>query len=225
MSVNIQTSNIHLTLSNTAPIDAFVAAEREHHSPHKTVDSQRTIYRSRRLSVARDPAPGVPTLTDFGLAVQDAHAPHAGLIQPLMFRAPEVILRMPWDGRADIWNLGVLMWRLMFNQYLFAGETEGEQLMNMVATLGPPPPEFVLQGRLSVRELYFDDNGVWKGEPITPDPLWESLEGEEAGEFLDFLMGMVRWVPGERKSARELLEHPWLAHDTDGAGWEAGKKE
>lgn len=43
--------------------------------------------------------------------MRDAHRPHAGLIQPLMCRAPEVILRMPWDERADVWNLGVLVSR------------------------------------------------------------------------------------------------------------------
>ena len=107
--LDIQASNILLGLSTAEPIDAFVAAEQDHPSPHKTVNSHRTIYRSRRLSVALDHPPGVPTLTDFGLAVQDAHAPHAGLIQPLLFRSPEVILKMPWDGRADIWNLGVLI--------------------------------------------------------------------------------------------------------------------
>lgn len=47
----------------------------------------------------------------------------------------------------------------MFNQHLFDGETEGEQLRNMVASLGPPPPEFVMQGRLGVREMWFDDDG------------------------------------------------------------------
>lgn len=51
------------------------------------------------------------------------------------------------------------MWQLMFNEHLFDGETEGEQLRNMVAALGPPPKEFVMQGRLGVRELYFDDDG------------------------------------------------------------------
>ena len=96
-------------LSTAEPIHEFVSAEKGHHSAHKTVNPRRTVYRSRRLSVALDRPPGVPTLTDFGLAVQDAHAPHAGLIQPLLFRAPEVILKMPWDGRADIWNLGVLV--------------------------------------------------------------------------------------------------------------------
>lgn len=51
------------------------------------------------------------------------------------------------------------MWQLRFNQHLFDGVTEGEQLRNMIASLGPPPREFVLQGRLGVREVYFDDDG------------------------------------------------------------------
>ncbi|OBT44961.1 CMGC/SRPK protein kinase [Pseudogymnoascus sp. WSF 3629] len=215
---DIQASNILLTLPTSTPIHAFVAAEHSHPSPHKTVNSHRTIYRSRRLSVALDQTPGVPTLTDFGNAVRDANRLHAGLIQPLMCRAPEVILRMPWDGRADVWNLGVLMWQLRFNQHLFDGVTEGEQLRNMIASLGPPPREFVLQGRLGVREVYFDDDGVWKGEPVKPNPIGESLEEKEEEGFLDLLKQMVRWVPEERKSARELLEHPWLAPGTDGLG-------
>lgn len=51
------------------------------------------------------------------------------------------------------------MWQLRFNQHLFDGVTEGEQLRNMIASLGPPPREFVLKGRLGVREVYFDDDG------------------------------------------------------------------
>ncbi|KFX99303.1 hypothetical protein V490_01849 [Pseudogymnoascus sp. VKM F-3557] len=209
---DIQATNILLTLPTTHPLDEFAEVENSHPSAHKTVDDRRTIYRSRRLSLSSpselnsqdsldsiDKPPGVPTLTDFGLAVQDAHAPHAGVIQPLMFRAPEVILRMPWDGRADIWNLGVLMWQLKFDQHLFNGETEGEQLRHMIAALGMPP-------------------SVWKGEQVIPHPLGKSLEGEEEEAFLDLLKGMVRWVPEERKSARELLEHPWLARDSGGKG-------
>lgn len=55
----------------------------------------------------------------------------------------------------------------MFNQHLFDGETEGEQLRNMVASLGPPPREFVMQGRLGVRELYFDDDGESCSFPVS----------------------------------------------------------
>lgn len=61
---------------------------------------------------------------------------------------------------------------------------------------------------------------MWKGEPFKPHPLTQSLEGDESKEFLHFLTGMLRWVPEERKSARELLQHPWLASSTNDGGKE-----
>ena len=38
----------------------------------------------------------------------------------------------------------------------------------------------------------------------------ENLEGEEKIIFLQFLGKMVHWVPEGRKSAKELMEDPWL---------------
>ncbi len=39
-----------------------------------------------------------------------------------------------------------------------------------------------------------------------------SLEDDpEKEQFLDFVRGMLRWVPEERKTAKELLDDPWLA--------------
>mgnify|MGYP001574531387 CR=1 FL=1 len=38
----------------------------------------------------------------------------------------------------------------------------------------------------------------------------ENLHGEEKKVFLGFLRGMVQWVPEERKTARELMDDPWL---------------
>ena len=53
-----------------------------------------------------------------------------------------------------------------------------------------------------------------KAERIIPDVTLEdsvpSLEGEDKRRFLDFVSGMLRWIPEERKTARELLEHPWF---------------
>lgn len=38
-----------------------------------------------------------------------------------------------------------------------------------------------------------------------------SLEGESKKDFLDFVVkNMLCWVPEHRKTAKELLEHPWL---------------
>ncbi|KAI9817056.1 MAG: hypothetical protein M1832_004774 [Thelocarpon impressellum] len=73
----------------------------------------------------------------------------------------------------------------------------------MVAYLGKPPSEFL---RLSERE--------WRGDPPLP-PL--SLEGSEEmlvgankEAFLSFMRSMLTWLPEERKTAKELLEDPWL---------------
>lgn len=36
------------------------------------------------------------------------------------------------------------------------------------------------------------------------------LEGEEKRVFLDFAGGMLEWLPEKRKTAKELLEHPFF---------------
>jgi serine/threonine-protein kinase SRPK3 len=39
-----------------------------------------------------------------------------------------------------------------------------------------------------------------------------SLAEEENHAFLDFVVGnMLCWEPEKRKTAKELLQHPWLA--------------
>ena len=38
----------------------------------------------------------------------------------------------------------------------------------------------------------------------------ENLEGDEKVAFLRFLRKMLRWLPEERESARELMKDPWL---------------
>jgi len=38
----------------------------------------------------------------------------------------------------------------------------------------------------------------------------ENLEGKKKALFLQFMRKMLQWKPEERKSARELLEDPWL---------------
>jgi len=49
-----------------------------------------------------------PILSDLGTCVFGQEQ-HKGIIQAIPYRAPEVILRMPWDYSVDIWNLGVLV--------------------------------------------------------------------------------------------------------------------
>lgn len=36
------------------------------------------------------------------------------------------------------------------------------------------------------------------------------LAGEEKAQFLDFAASMLQWLPEKRKTAKELLQHPFL---------------
>lgn len=46
--------------------------------------------------------------------------------------------------------------------------------------------------------------------PISLEKSEENLEGRNKELFLQFMRSMLRWIPEERKSARELLDDPWL---------------
>lgn len=40
-----------------------------------------------------------------------------------------------------------------------------------------------------------------------------SMGGEEKLRFITFVKRMIRWLPEERSTAKELLEDPWLRRD------------
>jgi hypothetical protein len=47
-------------------------------------------------------------LCDFGSAVSGG-VEHVEDIQPNIYRAPEVILQVPWTYSVDIWNVGCMV--------------------------------------------------------------------------------------------------------------------
>ncbi len=42
------------------------------------------------------------------------------------------------------------------------------------------------------------------------DVLEKRLSGNEKVLFIQFLTSMLKWLPEERATAKELLENPWL---------------
>lgn len=73
-------------------------------SPRKVL-KDRTIYVSRDLNRPRQW--GAPVLCDFGSAIP-GELENTEDIQPDIYRAPEVILKIPWSYEVDIWNAGCM---------------------------------------------------------------------------------------------------------------------
>lgn len=74
-------------------------------SPCKEVDG-RTVYASRYLRMPK--RWGAPMLCDFGSAVH-GNVEHREDVQPAFYRAPEVILQVPWSHKIDIWNTACMV--------------------------------------------------------------------------------------------------------------------
>ncbi|KAL5328972.1 hypothetical protein ACEPPN_002481 [Leptodophora sp. 'Broadleaf-Isolate-01'] len=211
---DIQAKNILMGIDDENVLTEFEEAEVRDPSPCK-VDGDRVIYTSRQMRVRG--SAGRPVLCDFG-EVRIGDGKFTEDIQPFLYRAPEVILRKPWDKKVDIWNLGVLIWDLSQSKHLFDARDANNETTNivhlaeMIALLGSPPKSFLEES--PIVGDYFDKSGRWIGDVKIPstslEEFEENLEGKEKVLFLQFMRKMLRWVPEERMSAFDLLDDPWL---------------
>ncbi|KAJ9367656.1 hypothetical protein DTO282E5_7653 [Paecilomyces variotii] len=213
---DIQAKNIMIGSKDDSIFREWENDEVNQPSPRKS-DGSNIVYKSRPFRRKKGWSGfGMPLLSDFGEArLGDVHD---GLIQPDIYRAPEVILGMSWTSKVDIWNVGVLVWDLFEDHHLFDGRTpNGNQsdvylLAEMEAMLGPPPLNFLRKSPQSPK--YWDSLGQWKAAIEVPhyslEESEEYLEGENKKMFMQFIRKMLRWDPEERQSARELLSDPWL---------------
>lgn len=129
------------------------------------------------------------------------------------------------------------IWDLFEGEHLFGDifDTKGghdplRHLALMVALIGRPPREFVR--RSETTEQCFDLSGkcsdlcsgqlsdayagAWIAHEETTVPmvslenLEKRLSGQEKKLFIQFMRSMLKWLPEERKTTRQLLEDPWL---------------
>ncbi|KAG6156055.1 hypothetical protein E4U37_000661 [Claviceps purpurea] len=101
----------------------------------------------------------LPRLADFNTCFTRPSGDrcHQGPIQSARYRAPEVLLGIPWSHKVDIWNLGLLMWNLLEDISLFdrpeiAGD-DGEydahaHLAQIISYIGNPPELLIKRERM-----------------------------------------------------------------------------
>ena len=98
-------------VENNSILDDLAAEERDSPS-HYNENNGRYIYHRRDLGDLKGP-PGIPKIGDLGLAVGGHEKTYNHPIHPDLFQSPEVILRAGWSYSADIWNLGVMVGKLI----------------------------------------------------------------------------------------------------------------
>jgi len=219
---DLKADNIMMGLGDPSVLDRFVEKLTQNPPPRKLPDAHgRIIYQSCDDfgDATSDAIIETAKITDIGLAVF-GDVRHNGPIQSNAFTAPEVILAAGWSYPADIWNFGVMLWDLMDDFGLFdaidtrPGHYHSDRHLGlMIALLGPPPKALLERG--STTATYFDERGEFRYPKLIPENFsFESsigrMRGEEKKLFIDFAKKMIRWLPEERWTAKQLLEHPWL---------------
>ncbi|PLB44857.1 protein kinase [Aspergillus steynii IBT 23096] len=212
---DIQENNIMLSVEDESVLVDFEQAERSSPSRRKII-GDRVIYSSRDLGIPK--VHDRPILSDFGEARLSSSLGKWEDVQPLVYRAPEVMLRMPWNEKIDIWNVAVLAWGLFEKKHLFRvrdsnrNVSDSHHLAGMVAIMGAPPKEMLRDSEYAMK--FFDSDGNWIGIAevlsVSLETLEASLRGTQQSLFLCFMRKMLQWQPGNRTSAKELLADPWL---------------
>ncbi|GKZ93601.1 hypothetical protein AnigIFM59636_006676 [Aspergillus niger] len=188
-------------------------SEIEAPSPRKVLGPERTIYTSHIVI----PGNGLPLLSDFGEA-RFSEEEHDEDIMPNLYRAPEVVLKMKWDNKVDVWSIALMAWDMVCSQTLFDGRNsdglfdDRVHLAEMVAIMGPPPIEFIKRSK--VGSVFWDEDGKWKDLAPVPNMTLEEraadIQGPDKEAFLKLMRRALTWDPADRPAAGELIFDEWL---------------
>ncbi|CAG5100163.1 Oidioi.mRNA.OKI2018_I69.XSR.g16873.t1.cds [Oikopleura dioica] len=101
---------------------------------------------------------------DFGSASHVSKAVPSTYLQSRYYRAPEIILGLPFSERIDMWSLGCVAAELFLGWPLYPGASEYDQIRYICQTHGLPP-EHMLNAASKTKKFFsraYD----------TPNPLW-----------------------------------------------------
>jgi dual specificity tyrosine-phosphorylation-regulated kinase 2/3/4 len=153
-------------------------------------------------------------LIDLGSACYEEQKLYS-YIQSRFYRAPEVILGVPYSMAIDVWSLGCVIVELYLGIPLFPGENEAEQLLCIMELIGLPPPE--LLEKATKRSQYFEESGELKtycnsrGKTRVPASrnLRNVLKGADSG-LVNLVEQCLVWEPTSRIRPEAALHHDWL---------------
>ncbi|CAI7619629.1 unnamed protein product [Penicillium glandicola] len=152
------------------------------------------------------------------------------------YRAPEIILGMPFDYAIDVWSIGCTLFELYTGKILFTGRNNNQMLRSIMECRGKYPPKLLRRGSLAPH--HFDEKLNFHS--VEEDKITGRLhtkivdfkkptrdlktrlmaqgtrgmpdaEVKELTMFLDLLDRCLSLNPEKRITPAEALKHPFLA--------------
>ncbi|KAM5438051.1 hypothetical protein McanMca71_000516 [Microsporum canis] len=215
---DISPQNVLMQLEDDSSLEDIEDQEsRKPSVPIITIEGVVPLYRSRKTKLELS---GLPVLVDFGQMRLAEGQTNQDWWMSDLYRAPEVILGLPWEYPVDVWSIGVMTLELMEGKNLFdpIDRVNNQYVLPLalaqyIGYLGPPPLEMIRKSPLF--STYFDEQGNWVSEPPIPKASFEDFvttipPGEEKDQFLRFIRKILVWDPKVRANSYELIQDEWM---------------
>lgn len=168
-------------------------------------------------------------LIDFGSATfEDEY--HASVVSTRHYRAPEIILNMPWSFPCDVWSIGCILVEFFTGEALFQTHENLEHLAMMEAVFGPMPETFARRAARNRSEWFTKNYRLDYPQSNTTRqsrkfvramrPLEDIIPQTsiQNARFRDLLSKLLEWEPHKRITVKEALKHSYFTLKIDDEG-------
>ncbi|KAM0964680.1 hypothetical protein ACFX2C_020699 [Malus domestica] len=167
-------------------------------------------------------------LCDFGNAMFAGKNEVTPYLVSRFYRAPEIILGLPYDHPLDIWSVGCCLYELYTGKVLFPGATNNDMLRLHMELKGPFPKKMLRKGAFTHQHFDQDLNfHATEDDPVTKKAINRVIfniklkdigslitgSGENAkmlADFKDLLDKMFVLDPDKRLTVSQALNHPFI---------------
>jgi len=143
-------------------------------------------------------------ICDFGSAKQLIEGePNISYICSRYYRAPELIFgNTSYTAALDVWSTGCVIGELLLNEPLFPGDSNSDQLIEIIKILGTPSDEQVRSMNPAMKEFVFPY--------IQPYPWKKVFKSEVDPLLIDLISKVLTYSPQKRLHPLEALLHPYF---------------
>ncbi|KAI1382314.1 kinase-like protein [Hypoxylon crocopeplum] len=184
-------------------------------------------------------------ICDLGTAIDRSDAATANNeITPYLisrfYRAPEIILGMPYDYAVDMWSIGCTLYELYTGKILFTGDSNNQMLKAIMEIRGKFSTKLYKRGQLS--HMHFDDFGNFvslerdkvlgkttvrtlavvkptrdlRTRLMAASGGMNDVESRDLNHFVDLLERCLTLNPDKRITPSEALKHPFFIVKVNG---------